>query len=194
MDTRVQLVVKGLTYSERPSGSYAMVLGTEDGTLRIPVVIGAFEAQSIAIALDRMAHPPRPMTHDLFQTMLSAFHIAIREVTLTSLEEGIFRATIVCEQEGMEWRFDARPSDAIAMALRQGSPLFATQEVIRSAGEMLDPHAPTEVAPTLSTTESRSPHGLLTRESLEAALEEALANEDYETAAALRDELQRRGR
>jgi bifunctional DNase/RNase len=110
------------------------------------------------------------------------------------LEEGIFRATIVCEQEGMEWRFDARPSDAIAMALRQGSPLVATQEVIRSAGEMLDPHAPSEVAPAAGAMESQSPHGLLTNESLQAALEEALANEDYETAAALRDELQRRGR
>lgn len=193
MDTRVQLVVKGLTYSERPSGSYAMVLGSEDGTLRIPVVIGAFEAQSIAIALDRMAHPPRPMTHDLFQTMLSAFHIQIREVTLTSLEEGIFRATIVCEQEGMEWRFDARPSDAIAMALRQGSPLFATQEVIRSAGKLQDPQTPSEAFPSSPASAASSSHAAQTNDVLQRALEEALQNEDYETAASLRDELKRRG-
>lgn len=188
MDTRVPLVVKGLTYSERPSGSYALVLGTEDGLLRIPVVIGAFEAQSIAIALDRMAHPPRPMTHDLFQSMLAAFHVQIREVTLTALEEGIFRATLVCEQEGHEWRFDARPSDAIAMALRQQAPLFATQEVVRSAGEQMETgsvETPAPVAPAV--------HSTLPTDQLRQDLQEALTNEDYERAASLRDELQRRG-
>jgi bifunctional DNase/RNase len=163
-------------------------LGTEDGLLRIPVVIGAFEAQSIAIALDRMAHPPRPMTHDLFQSMLAAFHVQIREVTLTALEEGIFRATLVCEQEGHEWRFDARPSDAIAMALRQQAPLFATQEVVRSAGEQMENgsvETPAPVAPAV--------HSTLPTDQLRQDLQEALTNEDYERAASLRDELQRRG-
>lgn len=188
MDTRVPLVVKGLTYSERPTGSYALVLGTEDGLLRIPVVIGAFEAQSIAIALDRMAHPPRPMTHDLFQTMLAAFHVQILEVTLTALEEGIFRATLVCEQEGHEWRFDARPSDAIAMALRQQAPLYATQEVVRSAGEQLSTGATAASNASVPMVHSAQP-----TDQLHHALQEALANEDYERAAALRDELQRRG-
>lgn len=188
MDTRVPLIVKGLTYTERPSGSYALVLGTEDGLLRIPVVIGAFEAQSIAIALDRMAHPPRPMTHDLFQTMLAAFHVQIREVTLNALEEGIFRATLVCEQEGHEWRFDARPSDAIAMALRQHAPIFATQEVVRSAGEQM-----TTGTPGTPFAGAATAHSSLPTEQLRDDLQEALANEDYERAAALRDELQRRG-
>jgi bifunctional DNase/RNase len=188
VDTRVPLVVKGLTYSERPSGSYALVLGPEDGLLRIPVVIGAFEAQSIAIALDRMAHPPRPMTHDLFQTMLAAFHVQIREVTLTALEEGIFRATLVCDQEGHEWRFDARPSDAIAMALRQQAPLFATQEVVRSAGEQMDNGASDTPAPAATAAHAAQP-----TDQLHLDLQEALTNEDYERAASLRDELQRRG-
>jgi bifunctional DNase/RNase len=114
--------------------------------------------------------------------------VQIREVTLTALEEGIFRATLVCEQEGHEWRFDARPSDAIAMALRQQAPLFATQEVVRSAGEQMENgsvETPAPVAPAV--------HSTLPTDQLRQDLQEALTNEDYERAASLRDELQRRG-
>ena len=184
----ITLTVKGLTYSERPTGAYALLLESEVDKRRLPIVIGAFEAQAIAIALDKMSTPPRPMTHDLFQTMLAAFHVQIREVTLTALEEGIFRATLVCEQEGHEWRFDARPSDAIAMALRQQAPLFATQEVVRSAGEQMDNGASETSAPAAPAIHSEQPTDQLHKD-----LQEALTNEDYERAASLRDELQRRG-
>jgi bifunctional DNase/RNase len=120
--------------------------------------------------------------------MLAAFHVQILEVTLTALEEGIFRATLVCEQEGHEWRFDARPSDAIAMALRQQAPLFATQEVVRSAGEQMENGSVETSVPAAPAVHSAQPTDELRQE-----LQDALANEDYERAASLRDELHRRG-
>ena len=198
----ITLTVKGLTYSERPTGAYALLLESEVDKRRLPIVIGAFEAQAIAIALDKMSAPPRPMTHDLFAQSLIAHGITLERVVVHALIDGVFYAQLHFEGGKV---MDARPSDAVALAVRLDCPIFATDEVMVQAGiegeqgpQPKMPKAPrsksSAAGESKPATQSDDPAlARASREELEAMQEHALSNEDYEMAARIRDELNQRG-
>lgn len=200
--TLITLTVKGLTYSERPTGAYALLLESELDKRRLPIVIGAFEAQAIAIALDKMSTPPRPMTHDLFAQSLIAHGATLERIIVHALIDGVFYAQLHFEGGKV---LDARPSDAVALAVRLDCPIFATDEVMVQAGiegeqgsQPKMPKAPRtkSAAAGESKIASQSADPALaraSREELEAMQEHALSNEDYEMAARIRDELSQRG-
>jgi hypothetical protein len=192
MATKVKLRVIGLTYSQTQTGSYALVLAEENGRRRIPIMIGAFEAQAIALHLEDL-QPPRPLTHDLFRRFSMAFGIELKEVFINKLSEGIFYSELLFDREGEMARIDSRTSDAVALALRYKCPIYTTPEILEQAGiiledkaDMLDPEVETDTASEPSGLSSKS------AEELNMLLEEAVANEDYETASEIRDELKRR--
>ena len=134
---KVKLNVLGISYSQTQSGAYALVLSEEEGNRRIPIIVGGFEAQSIAIELEGLT-PPRPLTHDLFKNFSDAYGIRIIEVNIHKLEEGVFYANILCDNGNHQITLDARTSDAIALALRFQSPIYTTDEIVEKAGIVLD--------------------------------------------------------
>ncbi len=206
MSDKVRLFVKGLTFSERPTGAYALLLESEGDKRKLPIVIGAFEAQSIAIALDKMTRPPRPMTHDLFAAVMESHHIALTEVLIRDLQDGVFYAVLVFAQGDEVRRTDARPSDAIALALRADCPIYAHQSVMDKASmvesdakvaaanpEQVPDEIPTHsVEEALETAETHRVLLHASAETLEELLHRALELEDYELAARIRDELNKR--
>ena len=192
---KVRLNILGLSVSQTQSGAYALVLAEENGDRRIPIIIGPVEAQAIAIQMEGLK-PPRPLTHDLIRNIALAFDIVLLEVTIHKLEEGIFFSELLCEMDGKEVRIDSRTSDAIALALRFRCPIFTTEEILRKAGivlEMNEEHSQkpgeNEVKPSKA---SQSTYNKYTLADLEAALNEAIQNEDYEKASTIRDEIKRR--
>ena len=206
MSDKVRLHVKGLTYSERPTGAYALLLESEGDKRKLPIVIGAFEAQSIAIALDKMTRPPRPMTHDLFASVMESHHIELTEVIIHDLQDGVFYAVLVYAKGSDVRMTDARPSDAIALALRADYPIYANQSVMDKAS-MAESDAkvaaanpdesPEDVATdseesALETAETKRALSKASAETLEDLLNRALQHEDYELAARIRDELNKR--
>jgi len=206
MSDKVRLHVKGLTYSERPTGAYALLLESEGDKRKLPIVIGAFEAQSIAIALDKMTRPPRPMTHDLFASVMESHHIKLTEVLIRDLQDGVFYAVLVFAKGDDVRMTDARPSDAIALALRADCPIYAHQSVMDKAS-MAESEAkvaaanpdesPEEVAmdseeSALETAETQRALSQASPETLKDLLHRALEHEDYELAARIRDELNKR--
>lgn len=199
----VQLNIIGLTYSQSQSNAYALLLGEEDGPRRLPIVIGAFEAQSIAIALEKELMPPRPLTHDLFTSIALSFNIYLKEVMIHKLKEGIFYSYLVCEQDGEIKQIDSRTSDAVALALRFNCPIFTYETILDQAGIILEEDTTTQ-PPQLETTielsqESKKENkpkssslARLSETALNKRLNQALEKEDYELAALIRDELNRR--
>lgn len=203
MGDRIRLHVKGLTYSERPTGAYALLLESEVDKRKLPIVIGAFEAQSIAIALDKMTRPPRPMTHDLFASVMDAHDVRLKEVVIQDLQDGVFYAVLIFERDGEERTTDARPSDAIALALRADCPIFASQSVMEKASlaeseakvasvqaDTIEDEIPD--GDPLEAPETAQALGKATVETLNEWLDRALEQEDYELAARIRDELNKR--
>ena len=197
----ITLTVKGLTYSERPTGAYALLLEAEVDKRRLPIVIGAFEAQAIAIALDKMSTPPRPMTHDLFAQALAAHDAVLERVVVHALVDGVFYAQLHFAGGSV---LDARPSDAVALAVRLDCPIYATEEVMVQASLEAEQGAapkrskPARTQSAAAGTPAPAPKddpapARATRDELEAMLEHALTNEDYELAARIRDELTQRG-
>lgn len=190
-----RLNILGLSVSQTQSGAYALVLAEEEGDRRIPIIIGPVEAQAIAIQLEGLK-PPRPLTHDLFKNMAMAFDIALLEVTIYKLEEGIFYSELLCEMNGKEVKIDSRTSDAVALALRFRCPIFTTEEILNKAGIVL------EVEDEHSTYRKQTKEGNQSKKSvtyekytlneLEEMLSEAILNEDYEKASVIRDEISRR--
>jgi bifunctional DNase/RNase len=134
---KVRLHIKGLSYSQTQSGAYALVLGEDDGERRLPIIIGGFEAQSIAIALEKDVNPPRPLTHDLFKNFADTFGISLKEVVIHKLQDGVFFSILVCEKDGEEQVIDARTSDAVALAIRFECPVFTYIEILDKAGIIL---------------------------------------------------------
>ena len=140
----VRLNIKGISYSQTQSGAYALILSEVDGERKLPIVIGAFEAQSIAIALEKDIQPPRPLTHDLFKNFSDRFDISIKQVIIHKLVDGVFYASLICERDNVEEIIDARTSDAIALALRFSAPIFTYKNILEKAGIILKTDSKTE--------------------------------------------------
>lgn len=194
---KIELKIVGLSYSQTQSGAYALVLSERDGTRRLPIIIGGFEAQSIAIELERMK-PSRPLTHDLFKTFADSFNISVKEIIIYNLIEGVFYSKIICEQAGDVIEIDARTSDAIAIGLRCGSPVYTYEHILSSAGIQLEDELAIEQEPAAEKTGAEEPKkkgtelSSLTDAELESMLKDALDTEDYERASKIRDEIKKR--
>ncbi len=191
---KVKLNILGLSYSQTQSGAYALVLAEEEGERRIPIIIGAVEAQSIAIKLEGL-EPPRPLTHDLFLNFSRAFKINILEVIIYKLEEGIFFSELVCLYKDEVVRIDSRTSDAVSLALRFNCPIFTYEEILQKAGIVLDfgeHDEPKTEQPAGKNRPSGSPLSNKSNQELQKLLTLAVEKEDYEKASEIRDELKRR--
>lgn len=195
---KIELEIVALSHSITQSQSYAVVLGEKDGTRRLPIVIGGFEAQAIAIAIENI-EPTRPLTHDLMKNMLSTFSIQLKEVVVNDLVNGVFYARLVCNKNGEEIEIDSRTSDAIALAARFKCPIFTYESVMETAGIELDEseiEREKEASPMGGgQEEAAGSEGPITGKSIEELkkmLGEAIDREDYEKAARIRDELSKR--
>lgn len=204
----VKLTIKGISYSQTQNGAYALILNEVDGERKLPIVIGAFEAQSIAIALEKEIKPPRPLTHDLFKSFADRFDIVVKQVIIHKLVDGVFYSSIICERDKIEEIIDARTSDAIALALRFAAPIFTYKNILDKAGVYLN--NPTELENqsqddddgVLSTPEtfgldddgnaSADIYKAMSLSELHESLEKAVQDEDYEKAAKIRDEISKR--
>jgi bifunctional DNase/RNase len=191
---RIKLKVMGISYSQTQSGAYALILIEENGERRIPIIIGGFEAQAIVIKLENL-DPPRPLTHDLFKKFADEFNITISEVMIYKLEEGVFFSKLVCGNDQKTYSIDSRTSDAVAIALRFGCPIYITEEILDKAGITISP-SDGEVTPAADTdnmfeTETAK-YGSYSDEELYKLIDEAVKTEDYERAASIRDEIEKR--
>ena len=191
---KIKLEIVGLSYSQTQSGAYALVLSEAEGNRRLPIIIGGFEAQAIAIELEKMT-PTRPLTHDLFKNFATTFNISVKEVVIYRLEEGIFYSKLICEQEGKEVEIDARTSDAIAIGVRFDCPVFTSEKILSSAGMLLDETSEEDefMAENIENEDASSDSiEQLSIEDLQNQLNQAIENEDYELASKLRDEINKR--
>jgi bifunctional DNase/RNase len=193
---KLKLDIVGLSYSQTQSGAYALVLGEINGRRRLPIIIGAFEAQAIAIEIEKMT-PSRPLTHDLFKSLASSYSINIQEVIIYNLVDGIFFAKLICSDGKKSSEIDARTSDAIALAVRFDCPIFTYEFILATAGIVIEGNefvflenieAPSEEKAVTTSINFSS----LTEDELKTKLKDALADEAYEKAAKIRDELSRR--
>jgi len=193
----VKLNVLGISYSQTQSGAYALVLSEEEGKRRIPIIIGGFEAQSIAIQIEGLT-PPRPLTHDLFLNFAKSFNLEILEVQIYKLEEGVFFSKLHCDNGKKEVYIDARTSDAIALALRFKCPIYTSEEIIEKAGIILEFDGPDEeVEKSAAPAEKKESYdstlfSKMSLSELKTVLDEAVLNEDYEKASKIRDEIKKR--
>lgn len=190
--TRVDII--GLSTSPSSGGAYALVLGEVEGNRRLPIIIGAFEAQAIALELEKI-QPPRPMTHDLLRDTFGELEVDVTEVVIDELREGTFFAKIRYRHNGDEHQLDSRPSDAVALAVRVDAPIFVAPAVLEEAGIVAEDEADissiTEQAEGASSSGSEEEAGGTQLERMQKKLEEAVEKEDYEQAAELRDEIER---
>ena len=202
----VRLNIKGISYSQTQNGAYALILNEVDGDRKLPIVIGAFEAQSIAIALEKEIKPPRPLTHDLFKNFSDRFGIVVKKVIIHKLVDGVFYSSLICERDKIEEIIDARTSDAIALALRFNAPIFTYKNILDKAGIYLKVNPEKEdedsgdnilmdeiLAEEIETKASVN-YKNKTLEELHTMIDEAVAKEDYETAARIRDEISKRSK
>ena len=195
----VRLNIKGISYSQTQSGAYALVLSEVEGNRTLPIVIGAFEAQSIAIALEKEIKPPRPLTHDLFKSFADRFHIIIKQVIIHKLVDGVFYSSLICERDNIEEIIDTRTSDAIALATRFNAPIFTYENILDKAGIYLkikDELSPEKEDKTIENLiekpKKEATYSKDTLKQLTEKLEQAVLNEDYELAAKIRDEINKR--
>lgn len=200
---KVKLDIVGLSYSQTQSGAYALVLGEVNGRRRLPIIIGAFEAQAIAIEIEKMS-PTRPLTHDLFKSFAQAYQVEITEVLIYNLVDGVFFAKLICSRDGEQVELDARTSDAIAIAVRFNAAIYTYEFILGSAGIVIEGNdflflenmdsltSPSATEEVQTPSESVSGFQSLSLEELQQKLEKALADEAYEKAARIRDEINRR--
>jgi bifunctional DNase/RNase len=193
---KIELKIIGLSYSQTQSGAYALVLAEKTGSRRLPIIIGGFEAQSIAIELEKMK-PSRPLTHDLFKTFAQSFDVKIKEVLIYNLVEGVFYAKLICNKGSEVVEIDARTSDAIAIGIRGECPVYTYEHILSSAGIQLeDEMTPAEGTEeeVVAEDEKRSGEELssLSMEELQKLLQDAVSKEDYERASEIRDEINKR--
>ncbi len=203
----VKLSIKGISYSQTQNGAYALILNEVDGDRKLPIVIGAFEAQSIAIALEKEIKPPRPLTHDLFKNFAERFDIVVKQIIIHKLVDGVFYSSIICERDKIEEIIDARTSDAIALALRFNAPIFTYKNILDKAGiylknNLLDnDRSSQEIDDVLSNPDtfgiedkaaSGSIYSKNSMTELTDLLDAAVEKEDYREAAKIRDEISKR--
>jgi uncharacterized protein len=189
---KIKLEIIGMSYSQSQSGAYALILGEVNGKRRLPIIIGGFEAQAIAIELEKM-QPSRPLTHDLFKSFADNFHITIKEVVINKFIEGVFHAELVCLNEKVEYLIDARTSDAVALALRFHCPIYTNEKIMSAAGIVVDePKEQTEETKSRTKKSAKSPFEQFTNEELRDLLKKSVDNEEYEKASKIRDEIKRR--
>ncbi len=194
---KIQLDIVHLSYSQTQSGAYALVLGEVNGRRRLPIIIGSFEAQAIAIEIEKMT-PSRPLTHDLFKTFAEAYSIQVQEVIIYNLVDGIFYAKLICSDGRRTMEIDARTSDAIAISVRFDCPIFTYEFILSTAGIVIEGNEfvylenISESPEEKTATSTAGSYNSLSEEELKTRLQEALAEEAYEKAAKIRDELSRR--
>jgi bifunctional DNase/RNase len=195
---KIKLDIVGLSYSQTQSGAYALVLGEVNGRRRLPIIIGSFEAQAIAIEIEKMT-PSRPLTHDLFKSFAQAYHINIQEIIIYNLVDGIFYAKLICSDGKKVIEIDARTSDAIAMAVRFECPIYTYEFILSSAGIVIEGNDFVYLENINESGEEKAGvsqgsnnYASLSNEELKTKLGEALAEESYEKAAKIRDELNKR--
>jgi bifunctional DNase/RNase len=203
---KIRLEIIGLSSSQSQTGSFALVLGEVNGNRRLPIIIGMFEAQAIAIEIEKVI-PNRPMTHDLFKSFALSFHFIVEEIVISDLKEGVFFAKIVCSDGVKTIEIDARPSDAIAIGLRFDVPIFSYETIMSEAGIVLNDDMEDEMeeedeeldeSPVDSfksepvSTGKEDQIKNMSLDQLQKMLDEAIENEDYEKAARVRDEMNKR--
>ena len=202
--SKIKLNVLGISYSQTQTGAYALVLTEENGERRIPIIIGGFEAQAIAIQLEGLK-PPRPLTHDLFLNFATSFGVNLLEVNIYRLEEGVFYSQLICNNGKNNISIDARTSDAIALALRFKCPIYTTEEILQKSGIVIDIESEEKIQPHKSSSDESSDkldadvssmssyeYEDLDIEALEVLLDEAIKKEEYEKASIIRDEINKR--
>jgi len=191
---RIQMEILGLSTSPSSGGAYALILNEIDGKRRLPIIIGSFEAQAIALEMEHI-QPPRPMTHDLIKAVIEGLNAWVKQVVINDLKDGTFYAQVVCENEGSEVALDARPSDAIAIAVRFNAPIYVNEPVLQEAGilaeEQEEASDATESSPSYASVDTPAADVSDPLVTLQRQLDNAIAEENYETAARLRDEIQR---
>lgn len=190
---RIKLKVMGISYSQTQSGAYALLLIEENGERRIPIIIGGFEAQAIVIKLENL-EPPRPLTHDLFKQFADRFNISVIEVMIHKLEEGVFFSKLVCNNGEKEYSLDSRTSDAVAIALRFGCPIYINEDILEKAQLTISPSDDylSSQGDVDNKFESGSKFDTYSDEELYKMIDEAVKSEDYEKAATIRDEIEKR--
>lgn len=197
MQKKVKLEVVGLTSGQTQNGSYTLIMGEKGSKIKLPIIIGNYEAQTIAFEMEGLK-PTRPMTHDLFRSFAEAFHITLKEVFINDLQEGIFYSQLIFDFDGTEASIDARTSDAISLALRFKCPVYIKKTILDEAGIILEddvedsPARPFDDLPPSGAMPFKDNFNHLSLTELEAMLSDALAEEDYDKAARLRDEITRR--
>ena len=196
----IRLLINGVSYSQTQNGAYALILSELDGERKLPIVIGTYEAQSIAIAIEKDIKPPRPLTHDLFKSFCERFDIIIKQVIIHKLVDGVFYSSIICDRDGIEEVIDSRTSDAIALATRFDAPIFTYENILEKAGIIIEIEEYDEEDKILfkelfseeTTLENSKDFKDKTVDELQKLLKIAVQNENYETAAKIRDEISNR--
>jgi bifunctional DNase/RNase len=193
---KIELEIVALSHSITQTHSYAVVLGEVNGLRRLPIVIGGFEAQAIAVALEKM-QPSRPLTHDLMKNFMTAFNIELHEVIISDLQEGIFFSKLVCSSDNDTIEIDSRTSDALALAVRFGCPVYTYEHILERAGILMEDTATTKKKKTPTVTTQEESGGkddlkTMSLEELNILLNEVLESEDYIRAIAIRDEINSR--
>jgi bifunctional DNase/RNase len=192
---KIKLDIIGLSYSQTQSGAYALVLAETGGKRSLPIIIGGYEAQAIAIELEKMT-PTRPLTHDLFKSFADSFQVNIEEVVIYNLVEGVFYAKLICVKDGKFSEIDARTSDAIALAVRFKCPIYTFESILASAGILLDENneliADAPETESIETKKIDTGMATMNMDQLEENLNQAIENEDYELASKIRDEINKR--
>jgi bifunctional DNase/RNase len=194
---KIILDIAGIAYSQTQSGSYVLTLEERDGLRKLPIVIGGFEAQAIAVELENMV-PSRPLTHDLFRAFCQAFNVDIIEILIYKFKDGVFFAKLICEQDGVPTELDSRTSDAIAIGVRFKAPIYTLDSILDEVSGIspssLSEHYDFDDENDIFGQDEKAPNewDIYATEELEHQLSEALDNEDYELASKIRDELNRR--
>jgi uncharacterized protein len=191
---KIPLKILTLSHSVAQSNNYAVVLIETSGSRRLPIIIGGYEAQAIAVAWENMV-PNRPLTHDLLKNTMDTFEITMKEVIINKLLDGVFYAVLLCERDGYEMEVDSRTSDALAMAVRFKCPIYTYESILETAGIIFneeDDETDLPDIPTDLSLQSNTQFSSYSENELETMLEEALKSEDYEEAARIRDEIKKR--